>query len=269
MNFKALENATQSEFVKAKAYSSIHNTESNAAKQATKFPKSNFTDVIPVELRKDKYQCLVLQAGSVDITNLNTKDDPSNHIEYFKQEAVMSAKNLFNAATNALKAQPELGKVVIMKQIPRYDPSSMDPLALKTTLSMLFNNTLTSLWMESPDKKRIFIGNHNNLDCSGAIKESRYRHTKSGKYDGIHMYGSSGMKAYTLSVLNILKAAQVTSSEYDYHNSCAQFKYQNRQNRNQARQTRTDGEQKARNNQPTFTVPTSNRFSTFENSKNW
>ena len=51
-----------------------------------------------------------------------------------------------------------------------------------------------------------------------------------------------------------MKAAQVTSSEYDYHNSCAQFIYQNRQNRNQARQTRTDGEQKGRNNQPSLTV---------------
>ena len=139
-------------------------------------------------------------------------------------ETVNSAQNLFNAATNALKLQPTLSKVVIMKQIPRYDPSRVDPMGLKATLSMLFNSTITSLWMDSADE-RIFIGSH-NIECTGAIRESRYRHTKSGKFDGIHLYGSSGMKAFTLSVLNILKAANVTSSEHDFHQSCAQFKYQ-------------------------------------------
>ena len=177
----------------------------------------------------------------------------------------MSATNLFQAGVNALKVQPTLSKVVIMKQIPRYDPSDVDPLSLKPALAMLFNNTLTNLWMESPDKEKIFIGIH-NIECNGAIRESRYRHTKSGKYDGIHLYGSSGRKAYTLSVLNILKAAQVTSSEHNYHQSCAQFKYQNRQNRNNPRQTVKSHDRKfsgsQKNQQNIFTVPTHSRFDT-------
>ena len=98
----AIEVATQAKVIKAKAYSSIHDTVSNVAKQAAKFPDSNFTDVVPTELNKDKYQCLILQAGSVDITNLNTKDEPSKYTEYFKQETVKSVTNLFNAASNAL-----------------------------------------------------------------------------------------------------------------------------------------------------------------------
>ena len=162
---------------------------------------------------------------------------------------------LFSAAVQALKVQPSLRKVVIMKQIPRYDPYHVDPLALKTTLSLLFNNTLTDLWMESQDKGRIFVGNH-NIDCTGAIKESRYRHTKSGKYDGIHLFGSSGQKAYTLSVLNILRAAKVTSSEQDYHLSCAQFRYQNKKNI-------TGNRNRNFNKQKQFAVPTHNRFSGF------
>ena len=199
---------------------------------------------------------MILQAGSVDITNMNTKDEPSKYVEYFKQETVMSAQNLFNAATNALKVQPTLSKVVIMKQIPRYDPSHVDPMGLKATLSMLFNSTITSLWMDSADE-RIFIGSH-NIECTGAIKESRYRHTKSGKYDGIHLYGSSGRKAFTLSVLNILKAANVTSSDHDFHQSCAQFKYQNRRSR-QSGQSAKPGDRKV-NSQQFPSVPTQNRF---------
>jgi hypothetical protein len=155
-----------------------------------------------------------------------------------------------------------------MKQIPRYDPQHVDPMGLKPTLSLLFNNTITNLWMDSADKDRIFIGNH-NIECTGAIKESRYRHTKTGKYDGIHMYGSSGMKAFTLSVLNILKEDSITSSENDYHKSCAQFKYQNRRNR-QSGQSVKPSNRKVNNKQvPSF--PTYNRFARLPamNQGNW
>jgi hypothetical protein len=191
-NFNTLEEATETKFIKVKAYSAVHDTEANTVKSAAKFPEANFTDVIPRELNKRKYKHLVVQAGSVDISNLKTKDEPEEHLDYFREETIKSATNLFKAASNALSVQPTLKSVVIMKQIPRYDPSSMDPLALKASLSLLFNNTITRLWTESPLRRRIHIGNH-NIDCSGSIRESRYRHTKSGRYDGIHLYGSSGV----------------------------------------------------------------------------
>ena len=157
-------------------------------------------------------------------------------MKYFKQEAVMSAKNIFAAGVNALTQQPLLQKVVIMKQIPRYDPTEFDPLSLKPALSQLFNSSLTELWMKCPQRNKIVIGNH-NIDCNGAIKESRYREPKTGRMDGIHMLGNSGRKFYTLSVLNILRAAQLTSSEHDYHQSCAQYQYQTRQQRGEERQS--------------------------------
>ena len=183
-------------------------------------------------MRKSKYHSLVLQSGSVDITNLNTKENAAEYLEYFRQETVISAKNLFTAGVNALSVQPSLEKVLILKQIPRYDPVVTDPLSLKPALSQLFNNTLTDQWMSSPHKDKIFIGTH-NIECTGAIKESRYRETKSGKFDGVHLFGSSGSKAYTKSVLNILKSASVITSEDSFHLSCAQYKYQNRQSRYQ------------------------------------
>ena len=71
--------------------------------------------------------------------------------------------------------------------------------------------------MNCPQKHKIFIGNH-NIECTGAIKESRYREPKTGRFDGIHMLVNSGRKFYTL-----------TSSDNDYHQSCAQYQYQARQ----------------------------------------
>ena len=263
----------------AKAYSAVHDIVSNVAKQAPKFPNSNFTDVIPAQLSKSKFHSLILQAGSVDITNLQTTENPSNYMEYFKQEAIISANNLFTAAVNSLSTQPSLEKVVIMKQIPRYDPADVDPLSLKQVLSQLFNTTLSTLWMNCPLKNKIVIGSH-NIECSGARKESRYREPITGRFDGIHMRGNSGRKFYTLSVLNILKAAKLTSSDHDYHKSCAQYQYQARQHyggQNVYTQVRNTGRNVYRQNmnnkyncdnvpnqQPIhFSIPTKNRFEQF------
>jgi hypothetical protein len=84
---------------------------------------------------------------------------------------------------------------------------------------------MTEQWMNSQYKEKITIGNH-NIDCVGAIKESRYRVTKTGKYDGINLIGSSGHKAYTNSVINILKFAHLTSPDYVSHQTCPQTRYQ-------------------------------------------
>ena len=51
-----------------------------------------------------------------------------------------------------------------------------------------------------------------------------------------------------MSVLSILKAATVTSSDHDYHKSCAQFKYQNKQNRQSGQSTKS-GDRKVRKSQ--------------------
>ena len=226
-NINVLADATQSDIVTAKAYSAVYDDVYNKAKKAAHFPKKNFLQVVPNEVVKDSYEHLIIQAGSVDITNLNTEANPTEYIDYFKQETVLSARNIFNSGLLALEHQPSLKSIVIMKQTPRYDPHDKDPLSLKPALSQLFNNTIMELWINCPMKEKIHIGSH-NIDCSGAVQSARYRHTKTGRFDGVHLYGSSGSKAYTLSVLNILRSAGLISSDHDYHLSCAQYKYQHR-----------------------------------------
>ena len=261
VDLDTLQEATNAEFVTAKAYSAVHDEVSNIAKQAPKFPAANFTDVINNKINKEEFEYVIIQAGSIDITNLNTKDNPTEYMEYYRQETVISATNIFNAGENALRLNPNIKKVVIMKHIPRYDPAEVDPLGLKPSLSLLFNNTLGNLWMESKFKQKMFIGNH-NIDCNGAIREARYRHTKSGRFDGIHLYGSSGMKAYTQSVMNILRTAKLID---DYHLSCPQYVYQNRYRSTNRRQpNRSDGMHYNKNKQKIFQsfqpLPTYSRF---------
>ena len=127
--------ATDLEFKQVKAYSSIKDTVANICKNAPKFPNSNFTDVVPVELLKETFHSLIL--------------------------------------SNALQIQPTLKKVIVLKLIPRYDPPCIDPLGLKSDLSKMFNEKLEELCMSSPFKSKVFIGSH-TIDCTGAIRESRY-----------------------------------------------------------------------------------------------
>ena len=131
---------------------------------------------------------------------------------------------------------PSLNKVVILKQVPRYEHTSVDPFKIKSSLADLYNDTLVELRACSPLKEQIFIGNH-ALDCFGGVREARYK--SKHRFDGVHLYGSSGTKAYTESVLMILREAgfiKKTPQTY-FH----QYHYTNIQ--------------------PEYAVPTYNRFS--------
>ena len=171
INIGHLAHATNAKFSQERAYSSVNETASNIYKQLPKFPNLNFTEVVPAELRKGNFHYLVLQAPSVDITNLNT--NVHLYSKYFQQETCKSAKNFFSVVENALEVKPTLHKVIVLKLIPRYDPPSVDPLGLKSDLSRMFNEELEELCMNSRFQSKIFVGSH-NIDCTGAIRESRY-----------------------------------------------------------------------------------------------
>ena len=113
----------------------------------------------------------------------------------------------------------------------------------------------------------------------GVIKEARYRETKTGQFYGIHLYGSSGQKAYTNSVLNILKGSQLAPADYDYyHQDCPQSRYQEKKPKKsysqaaRGRNNQNVHSQQRVLSQPNFTLPTANRFeslSGMRNQGNW
>ena len=124
-NFNIVEAETNVRVRTVKAYSSVYD-------KKAKWPKKNVTDVTPSALMKtweeDEYTHLVIAAPTVDISNLDTsKLGPLDNIEYFKQEVVMSCKNIFTVAHEALKNKPSLNSVIIMEHAPRFDQKSVDP----------------------------------------------------------------------------------------------------------------------------------------------
>ena len=79
----------------------------------------------------------------------------------------------------------------------------MDPRSFKPALVHVFNTALVELWIESALKDRIAIGNH-TLEAVNSLRQARYRDSINHRFDGIHFYGPSGGKAYTISILNNL-----------------------------------------------------------------
>ena len=97
------------------------------------------------------------------------------------------------------------------------------------------------LWLNSPLKDKIFIGRH-SLESSGAgaAHFNRYQNKYTGKYDGVHLYGQTGLLDYTNSVKNILMMSvpkhnpdngpvELGTAQPDVHNDCAQAKYQRKE----------------------------------------
>ena len=130
-------------------------------------------------------------------------------------------------------------RLYMRRSYPCLSSIQVDPIGLKPKLAMYANTYLLELWLDSPQKDKIFIGSH-TLECSPSQKEERYTDVHSGHYDGVHMYGDTGNIAYTESVLNILLTAVQTSSppdhrqamkqvSEDFHTRCPQTKY-NRSN---------------------------------------
>ena len=232
-----IENFSKCRVRTARAYSSTND-------KSARWPKYNFTDVVSYALAnpgRDDFDVVVMSAPTMDITNMDTaRQTPADSKEVFEQKAIASSQNMFNIAVNSLKKYPSLKKVVLMEHLPRFDTPRVDPTSLKSTLARLANTTLGELWLKSPLKNRIFIGQH-SLESSGAGEAhfARYENCNTGRYDGVHLYGQSGVRDYTNSVKSILMMAlpeynskststKCGTAQPNEHQYCPQTEFQNK-----------------------------------------
>ena len=207
---KHLEDKTGTRMVAKKAYSSTYDKEA-------KWPAKNVNDVTREALSKahsdNKYENVILSAPTVDITNLDTsKTKPSDNIEIFKQDVLISCKNMFTAAQKALNAHKQIKKAILIEHPDRFDTEDKDPLSIKAELVRYANRLYQQLWFESNLKHRIILGQH-RLQCLEKTRLERFTDRRSHRYDGVHMYGESGRRAYTNSVLSILIPALLTRQQ--------------------------------------------------------
>ena len=128
--------------------------------------------MFPAELEKQEPNVAVFQTGSIEITNLNINkammdidqiDIKNYEMEWFRKVENDSA-NLFKLAVDVIAKHKEL-KVVILKRLQRFDPSSEDPIGIKKKLSSFANNVYDQLWVKHGSPKNILIRTL-NLDFS-------------------------------------------------------------------------------------------------------
>lgn len=180
-----------------------------------KYPTSNFTDVVKNSLNKEPADALIIQGGSVDITNLDTQTDPFGRLELMKQTIRTSSQNIFKIAENALTEYPQLQKVIIMERIERFDLENSDPFRIKSQLSKLGNQEYQSLLNESKFKDKIIV-QKNDLNFPGSTREKRFGSPQNIKFDGIHTTTSQGKSDLTQNLLNTLSQASILKYKYEY-----------------------------------------------------
>ena len=93
---------------------------------------------------------------------------------------------MMKVAVDALANHPSIKNVTVMNHSPRFDSREVDPVGLKPNMANFSNSYLLELWLDSPQKKNIFIGSH-TLDFSADVRNERYTDDISGRYDGVHL----------------------------------------------------------------------------------
>ena len=148
-----------------------------------KYREKNFKKIVPEKLKNQKYETLVLQGGSIEITNINTKDESKEmHFQSWKNKVKKSSEEMFNLAEESITAYPDL-KVIIVARIPRFDSTYSDPAQVKSQLSQYGNSVYHNMWMDRGCPPNIKIHDL-GLDCYGQLKDKRYGIPGTRGFDG-------------------------------------------------------------------------------------
>ena len=211
VDFKYLENKTKTLINPLKAFTST----SSASTSPNPLP--NFKDVVFEELSMNNYRYLVLGPCSTDLSLLETSQDTTENLNALEERVLTAAKSMFSIAETSLEKLPALEKVILMNMLPRFDPVTSDPLALKPQLVNLFNSFYSQLWSRSQYRSRIYVCDQSILNAAGHDHHLVYGYPHHAHYDGVHLRGHEGTRALTRSVQKIL-INSITDNNQPYNN---------------------------------------------------
>ena len=201
VDFKFLKQKLKKKIKTAKAFSATSDTDSGCSEKS-------FLDVIDMELSGDTYDTLVIGGGSVDISNINTIDEPFENILDIREQAIESARKLFSIAEAALQHHQSLKQVNLKKRTPRFDPTEQDPHTLKPQLSALADSVTFGFWCDSKFKDKIILGGHDVPNGEGQLREV-FGAQEDKDFDGVHMNGPLGKFFLTQSFEKVFKIAGI------------------------------------------------------------
>lgn len=177
------------------------------------FRHKNFTAVVPKVIENDDIETLVLQTGSIEITNFdvnNAVKNPTKHIEDAKKDwfdkVEKDSTNLFEVAEEALKNTQMLKRVIIVKRLPRYDTNKDDILGIKSQLSEFANTCYDQLWVKRGRPNNIHIVQLEGLNSNNYLRKIVYGETKTRNYDGVHLRGQHAARHFTYRAVQAVKS---------------------------------------------------------------
>ena len=173
----------------------------------------NFRAVVPNVVENDDVDTLVLQTGSIEITNIDVNKavmDTKKQIEEYKSDwfrkVEKDSSNLFSVAEAALKQSKGLKKVIIIKRLPRFDRSRDDILGIKSQLSNYANMCYDQIWLRKGQPENIVIASLNGFESSGYLRNIIYVKPSSPSYDGIHFRGLHGARHISYRAVQMIKS---------------------------------------------------------------
>jgi hypothetical protein len=168
------------------------------------FPEKTVDKVTKEELSKDHYNLLIMQTGSIEITNFDTTKNIDENLPYWEQEVYRSSLETFQIAERSIAQNPRLEKVIIFKRNFRCDPFTSDPQGIKYRLSEYGNDAYDDIWKKKGNPKNIVISDQNLRECNGVLRTMRFGSSNDRKFDGIHYIGKFATQHYTFGTVNAL-----------------------------------------------------------------
>ena len=180
-------------------------------KEEGRFPKDNFKAIVPRVVEAGNVDTLVLETGSIEITNMDVNKamiDPNKDIKEYKKEWFAKAEEvsteLFNIAEDAIAADRDL-HVIIVKRLPRFDRGSNDIMKIKSSLSSFANQMYDQLWLKRGSSERIHVVDFKIFENEGYLKDLIYGTHENARYDGIHLIGNGASRHFTYRAIQAIK----------------------------------------------------------------
>ena len=203
----------------------------------------NFSAIVPEIVKKGEIDTLILQAGSIEICNIEVNKglmDEKKDMKTFKSECYERVEkdsvNLFNVAENAIANNPRMS-VIIVKRLPRYDRSSNDIIGIKSQLSKFANHVYDQLWLKRGSPSNIHIVEL-ELGCDKypKLKDLIYGRQTYANFDGVHLVGEGAKRQFTYRAIQAVnkiitkplhkKPVYRQAARDEDHTNCPQARYQ-------------------------------------------
>ena len=187
-------------------------TEFPSKKSMSTSTDDSFKNVIPKVLNDDDFDVVILESGSIEITNINineavmdiNQDIPNLKKNWFSEVEKDSVK-LFEIAEEAVEKNPDL-EVIIVKRLPRHDKSSHDILNIKSRLSNYANTVYDQLLMKSNFASKIHVVELNlETQKFAFLRELVFGNQSFENFDGVHLRGKGASRHFTYRAIQVMR----------------------------------------------------------------